>query len=148
MGHSTDHQQAESARTPAEEQEDQNTQQQKDEQSQEQHQHNGKPSEQDQQRALEHVKALLEHGRKVTVIGVSANPAKEDTYIVAGSATKQSTGGAQPVAVCIDKSTTVMRQTGEGVSPAVVPKLHEGETIVVDGKKSKRGVMRAKHVVI
>jgi len=73
---------------------------------------------------------------------------KEDTYIAAGSATKQSTGGAQPVAVCIDKSTTVMRQTGEGVSPAVVPKLHEGETIVVEGKKSKRGVMRAKHVVI
>ena len=26
--------------------------------------------------------------------------------------------------------------------------FHEGETIVVDGKKSKRGVMRAKHVVI
>jgi hypothetical protein len=73
---------------------------------------------------------------------------KEDTYIIAGSATKQSTGEAQPVAVCIDKSTTVMRQTGEGVSPAVVPKLHESETIVVDGKKSKRGVMRAKHVVI
>lgn len=145
---SADHQRAESTQATAEQQEDQNTQQQKDEPSQEQHQHNGKPSEQERQEALEHVKALLEHGRKVTVIGVSANPAKEDTYIVAGSATKQSTGGAQPVAVCIDKSTTVMRQTGEGVSRAVVPKLHESETIVVDGKKSKRGVMRAKHVVI
>jgi len=145
---SADHQQAESARTPAEDQKDQNIQQQQDKQSQEQHQHNGKQSEQERQEALEHVKALLEHGRKVTVIGVSANPAKEDTYIVAGSATKQSTGGAQPVAVCIDKSTTVMRQTGECVSPAVVPRLHEGETIVVEGKKSKRGVMRAKHVVI
>jgi YegS/Rv2252/BmrU family lipid kinase len=145
---SADHQQAESTRATAEQQEDQNIQQQKDEPSQEQHQHNGKPSEQERQEALEYVKALLEHGRKVTVIGVSANPAKEDTYIVAGSATKQSTGEAQPVAVCIDKSTTVMRRTGEGVSRAVVPKLHESETIVVDGKKGKRGVMRAKHVVI
>lgn len=145
---SADQQQAESAQTTAEQQKNQQTQQHEDEQAQDQHQHNDKRSEQDQQEALEHVKALLEHGRKVTVVGVSPNPAKKDTYIVAGSATKQSTGEVRPVAVCIDKSTTVMRQTGEGVSPAVVPKLHEGEIIVVDGKKSKRGVMWAKQVVI
>jgi YegS/Rv2252/BmrU family lipid kinase len=145
---SADHQQEESAQATAEQLKDQHTQQQKDEQSQEQYQHNGKLSEQKQQKALEHVKALLERGRKVTVVGVSPNPSKKNTYIVAGSATKQRTGEAQPVAVCIDKRTTVMRQTGEGVSPTVVPKLHEGETIVVDGKKSKRGVMCAKQVVI
>ncbi len=145
---SADHQQGESAQTTAEQRKDQNIQQQQNEQSQEQHQHNGKQSEQKQQGALEHVNALLEHGRKVTVVGVSPNPAKKDTYIVAGSATKQSTGEARPVALCIDKSTTVMRQTGEDVSPAVVPQLHEGETIVVEGKKSKRGVIRAKQVVI
>jgi diacylglycerol kinase family enzyme len=145
---SADHQQAESTQATAEQQKDQQTQQQKDEQPQEQYQHNGKRSEQEQQEALSHVKALRRHGRKVTVVGVSPNPAKKDAYIVAGSATKQSTGEAQPVAVCIDKHATVMSQTGERVSPTVVPKLHEGETIVVDGKQSKRGVMRAKQVVI
>ncbi len=82
------------------------------------------------------------------VVGVSRHPAKKDTYIVAGSATKQSTGETQLVAVCIDKRATVKRQTGEDVSSAIVPKLHEGETIVVEGKKSKRGVLLAKQVVI
>ncbi len=145
---SADHQQAESTQATAEKQKDQNTQQQQDEQSQDRHQQKGKQSEQEQQEDLEHIKILLEHGRKVTVVGVSRHPAKKDTYIVAGSATKQSTGEAQPVAVCIDEHARVMKQTGEGVSLAVVPNLHEGETIVVEGKKSKRGVMRAKQVVI
>ena len=143
---SADHQG--SAQTPAEEQKDRDIQQQEDESPQEQHQHNGKQAEQDQHRPPERVQALLEHGRKVTVVGVSANPEQKDTYIVAGSATKQRTGEAQPVAVRIDKSTTVIRQTGEDVSPAVLSKLHEGETMVVEGKKSKRGVIRAKQVVI
>ena len=98
--------------------------------------------------ALEHAKALLENGRKVTVIGVSPNPAKKDTYIVAGNTTKPSTGEATPVAVIIDADATMMRHTGESISPAIVPKLHEGETILVEGKKSKRGVIRAKRVVV
>jgi YegS/Rv2252/BmrU family lipid kinase len=125
---SADHQQAESTQAPVE--------QQKDEQL--------RP----QPEALEQVKARLEHGRKVTVVGASPNPAKKETYIVAGSVTKQSTGEAQSVAVCIDKHARVIRQTGEGVSSAVVPKLQEGETIVVEGKMSKRGVLQARQVVI
>lgn len=35
-----------------------------------------------------------------------------------------------------------------GVSSAVVPALQEGKIIVVEGKKSKRGVIWAKQVVI
>ncbi len=107
-------------------------------------QQNGQKSEE----GLEHAKSLLDNGRKVTIIGVSPNPAKKETYIIAGTATKQSTGEATPAAVTIGSNATVMKSTGENVPPAVVPKLHEGETIIVEGKKSKRGVIRAKRVVV
>lgn len=133
---STDQQHTESAQAQAEQEKDQNTQQQKDEHSQE-------PME-----APEHVKALLEHGRKVTVVSVIPHPTKKDRYIVAGSTTKQSTGEAQPIAVSIDTCATVIKQTGEDISHAQLSKLQEGVTIVVEGKKSKRGVLRAKSVVI
>jgi YegS/Rv2252/BmrU family lipid kinase len=107
-------------------------------------QQNGQKSEED----LEHARALLDNGRTVTIIGVSPNPAKKDTYIIAGTVASQSNGAATPAAVTIDSSATLMKQTGENVSPAIVPKLHEGETILVEGKKSKRGVIRAKRVVV
>jgi hypothetical protein len=81
-------------------------------------------------------------------VGISANPGKKEAYIVAGSATKQRTGETLPVAVSIGKRATVRRQTGEDVASAVVRTLHEGDTIVVEGKKSKRGPNRATQVVI
>ena len=145
---SADQQPAESAQAPAEQKQDQSSQQQKDEQLQDQQQHHGKQSEQERQEALEQVKALLSHGRKVTVVGISANPGKKEAYIVAGSATKQRTGETLPVAVSIGKRATVRRQTGEDVASAVVRTLHEGDTIVVEGKRSKRGTIRATQVVI
>ena len=111
-------------------------------------QYNGTEPDQARQEALEHVKEVQEHGRKVTVVGVSTNPRKKDTYIIAGSAIKQSTGASLPVAVRIENGATIMKQTGENVPPAALPKLREGETIIVEGKKSKRGVIRAKEIVM
>ncbi len=111
-------------------------------------QYNGTEPDQTRQEALEHVKELLEHGRKVTVVGISPNPRKRDTYIIAGSAIKQRTGASLPVAVCVENGATIMKQTGESMPPAVLPKLQEGETITVEGKKSKRGVIRAKEILI
>jgi YegS/Rv2252/BmrU family lipid kinase len=107
-------------------------------------QQNGQKSEKD----LEHARTLLDNGRTVTVIGVSPNPAKKDAYIIAGTMAQQSTGAATPAAVTIDSNATMLKSTGENVSSAVVPKLHEGETILVEGKKSKRGVIRAKRIVV
>jgi YegS/Rv2252/BmrU family lipid kinase len=145
---SADHQQAETAQMPAEEQKELDIQQQRDEASQDRHQYNGKQPEQDQHEPPERVQALFEQGRKVTVVGASTNPVKQGTYIVAGRATKQSSGEARPVAVRINKNTTVIGQAGEDLPPAAVLKLHEGETMIVEGKKSKRGVIRAGQVVI
>ena len=106
-------------------------------------------SQQGQQVDLERFKALLEHGRKVTVVGVSPNLAeKEVTYIIAGSITKRSTGQVRPVAVRINADTLVLKQTGDHISPKVVPTLHEGDTIIVGGKKGKCGVILARQVVV
>jgi len=96
----------------------------------------------------EQIDALLEHGRKVTVVGVGPNPERKATYIVAGTSSDGNAGEAKPVAVRIDRETTLVRRTGEQLSVAFAAELPEGGVIVVEGKPSKRGVIRAKRVVV
>jgi len=83
----------------------------------------------------------------VVVAGVTRVPDKKLKYIVAGSTTKRSTGETKPIALCIDDNTTIMRRTGETAPLAVIQKLPEGGEVFVDGKLSKRGVIRAKRIV-
>ena len=110
--------------------------------------HDEKRTEEEQQKELEQVKMFLENGRKVKIIGASPNPNKKDAYIVAGTMIKEMTGEAKPVAVCIDDNTTIIKRTGEHATPAIVRELREGGAMVVEGKKSKRGVIRASRVVV
>ncbi len=110
--------------------------------------HDEKRTAEQQQKELEQVKMFLEHGRNVKIIGACPNPDKKDTYIVAGTMTKEMTGEAKPVAVCIDEDTTIIKRTGEHTTSAVVRELREGGAMVVEGKKSKRGVIRASRVVV
>jgi YegS/Rv2252/BmrU family lipid kinase len=110
--------------------------------------HDEKRSEEEKQKELEQVKMFLEHGRKVKIIGAVPNPEKKGTYIVAGEVTKEMTGEAKPVAVCIDDNTTIIKRTGEQVTSAIVRELQEGGDMVVEGKKSNRGVIRASRVVV
>jgi diacylglycerol kinase family enzyme len=100
------------------------------------------------QHSRKQLNTLLEHGRKVTVVGLTTHPGKKRTYIVAGTAPKRSTGETAPVAICIDDSTTLLKQTGESVTAIEVEHLQENMEIVVEGKKSKRGVIQATGVVI
>jgi hypothetical protein len=90
----------------------------------------------------------MNHGRHVKVIAASPNPAKKGSYIVAGVTPKQSTGEDKPVAVCIDDTTTMSKRTGEQVSPTAIRDLQEGSILAVEGKQSKRGVIRAKRAII
>jgi len=91
----------------------------------------------------------MEQGRKVTVVGASPNPnKKKQTYVVAGGTLKKNTGETKPVAVCIDDNTTILRRSGQNVSPAVIGELREGAEIVVEGKQSKRGVISARRVIV
>ena len=96
----------------------------------------------------EQIDALLEHGRKVTVVGVCPNPERRGTCIVAGGTSEKKTGESKPVAVRIDHNTTLVRSTGEPLPAAFAAELPEGGVIVVEGKQSKRGVIRAKRVVV
>ena len=102
----------------------------------------------EQRQSREHLNTLVEHGRKVTVVGVTIHPDNKQTYIVAGTTSKKSTGETTPVAICIDDNTTLLKHTGELVAAFEVEHLQENAEIVVEGKKSKRGVIHAMHVVI
>lgn len=105
-------------------------------------------SEEEQQENLEQIEALLEQGRKVRVAGVSAIPAQQETYILAGNTTKQSTGEDRPVAIRVDARTLVRKKTGEDLPLQVVSTLRAGDTLIVAGKKRKRGIIEARQIVI
>ncbi|MGZ3646449.1 MAG: diacylglycerol/lipid kinase family protein [Ktedonobacteraceae bacterium] len=92
--------------------------------------------------------ALIEHGRKVTVVGVAIHPDKKQTFIIAGTTSKKSTGETIPVAICADDNTALLKQTGELALAGDVEHLQENTEIVVEGKKSKRGVIHATHIMI
>jgi diacylglycerol kinase family enzyme len=102
----------------------------------------------EQQQSREQLSTLLEHGRKVTVVGVTTHPSRKRTYIVAGTTPKWSSGETTPVAICIDERTTLLKRTGESATAVEVEHLQENMEIVVEGKKSKRGVIQATGVVV
>ena len=105
-------------------------------------------SKSEQRQLSEQNNALLEHGRKVSVVGVAIHPDKKQTFIIAGTTSKKSTGETIPVAICADDNTALLKQTGELASSSDVEHLQENAEIVVEGKKSKRGVIHATHMVI
>lgn len=98
--------------------------------------------------AADEIDVILENGREVTVVGAGRNPEKKGGYIVAGSTSKKGTGETKPVAVRIDDKTLLVKRTGEPLPSASAAELSEGSEIVVEGKVSKRGVIRAKRVVV
>jgi len=101
-----------------------------------------------QHESPELIAALMEHGHHLTVRGVAEQLGKQQRYIIAGTVPHQMTGDATPVAVRVEDGVTILRRSGEQVAPAMLQQLHEGVVIVVDGKKSKYGVIRAKHILI
>ena len=96
----------------------------------------------------EQINAVLAHGRKVTVVRVGPNPEHEGTSIVAGGTSGKKTGASRPVAVRINHNTTLVRRSGEPLPAGFAAGLVEGGVIVVEGKQSKRGVIRAKRLVV
>ncbi|GAC1399390.1 MAG: hypothetical protein NVSMB49_09560 [Ktedonobacteraceae bacterium] len=94
------------------------------------------------------VSSLLTNGRKVTVVGKAPNPEKKDTYIIAGGTVKQATGEIKPVAVVVNEDTTILNREGVRVFHHEVRNVQEGMVLVVEGKKSKRGVIEATRMVM
>ena len=101
-----------------------------------------------EQEQPESVKELLEKGRKVTVVGSATLSEKKQKYIIAGTSPKVATGEIKPVAVVLDKHTALLKQSGETASLADALGMPEGAQIVVEGKKSKRGVIHATRAVV
>ena len=111
--------------------------------------------EDDKKRELENSKelpglisSLLTNGRKVTVVGKAPNPEEKDTYIIAGGSVKQATGEIKPVAVVVNGETTILNREGVRVALDEVRNVQEGMVLVVEGKKSKRGVIQATRMVM
>ncbi len=94
------------------------------------------------------VSSLLTGGRKVTAVGKARNPEKRDTYIIAGGSVKQATGEIKPVAVVVNGDTTILNREGARVSLNEVRNVQEGMVLVVEGTKSKRGVIHATRMVM
>jgi YegS/Rv2252/BmrU family lipid kinase len=107
-----------------------------------------KPSKDARYQAGQRLDALLERGWKVTVVGVTTDPERKTTYIVAGVTSEEKTSASKPVAVRIDHKTTLVGTTGEPLLITFAAKLPENSVIVVEGKQSKRSVVRAKRVVV
>ena len=91
---------------------------------------------------------LQEQGYKVKVNGVIQVPSKKQTTIMAGNAVKQRTGETRPVAVRIDEATIVLSHNGEHAPLAQIQMLPDGAVVIAHGKRSKRGVIKAKHVML
>ncbi len=112
------------------------------------HDHNGNSSDEAKQELPEQVDKLLQDGRKVTVVGKAPLAGKKATYIIAGGTLKASTGETRPVAVVVNDKTTIYNHQGEKLSAQTVEELQEGTVIVVEGDKSKRGVISAKWLIM
>jgi YegS/Rv2252/BmrU family lipid kinase len=102
----------------------------------------------EKQKSYEQLDTLLENGRKVTIVGVTPLSNTRCTYIVAGTTSKKYTGEIRPVAICIDDGTVLQKRTGETVDAVEVLHLQEHAEIVVEGKKSKHGVIHATRMVV
>jgi hypothetical protein len=111
-------------------------------------QQNQRPVEEVQHESRELIATLLANGHQVTVRGVASQPQKQHTYIIAGTVPHRMTGDTTPVALCVDESVTILRHSGEHVSPLLIQELQEGAVIFAEGKKNKYGVIRATRVVI
>jgi hypothetical protein len=101
-----------------------------------------------QRQTAEQVNALVSQSTKVTVVGIGPNPAKQNTYIIAGTTQDDETGDTEPVAVRVNSETTLLRHTGEPAALDAVQALQEGAEIMVKGKKNKRGAVKATNLVL
>jgi hypothetical protein len=107
-----------------------------------------KPREKLQGESADLVNTLMQHGYKVKITGIATMPKKSHTIIVAGSTDNQRTGETIPVAVRVDEDTIVLSHSGKRIPRVQVEKVQDGAVVIAHGKKSKRGVIKAKHVML
>ena len=104
--------------------------------------------EKSQSESINLVNMQMEHGYNVKLTGVATMLDKRHTSIFAGSIVNQRTGETSPVAVRIDEDTLVVSHTCERLPHIYVEKVQDGAVVIVNGKKGKRGVIKAKQVML
>ncbi len=105
-------------------------------------------AEHDTSEQTDQLQAQLAQGRKVTVTGRTSLPAADRDMIIAGTITKGDTGEARPVALQVSAKTCLKRQNGDEAHLADLTGLHAGDTLIVQGKKNKRGVIKAREIFL
>ena len=113
-----------------------------------QHSHEEPGDTEKEQPELAKAHSLLEHGREVTVLGVASNSTKKLRYVIAGHTPKRSSGELKPVAVVVTGKTTILDRNGQQTFLSAVQELSEGAHITVEGRQSKRGVIKATRMVV
>jgi YegS/Rv2252/BmrU family lipid kinase len=94
------------------------------------------------------MRKMRKDGRKVSVVGAVQLVDEKDVFVLAGTVYRARTGENRPVAARIDATTIIMKQNGRPLPAAALLNLQEGRTLIMGGKKSKRGVIHAEWVVI
>lgn len=95
----------------------------------------------------EHIHALVEESKQVTVMGITPDPDKHRMYIIAGTTRKESTGDVKPVAVRVTTDTKLYQRTGEPMKAAALEAVQAETVLLVAGKENKRGVMQATSII-
>jgi hypothetical protein len=98
------------------------------------------------QRKYQRIQARPEPEYRVTVVGAIPHPGEKQAAIIAGRYKQQNTDETEVVAVRVNVDTLISNDSGERLSPAALLELQEGAEIVVNGEKTKRGVIRASRV--
>ncbi len=96
----------------------------------------------------ERINEIVTQGKEVTVQGTTSNPAKRDSYIIAGTTRKAATGDIKPVALRVSAETHIYKRTGEPVQLEDIKTLQNGLTLLVEGKENKRGVIQATSIIL
>ena len=89
---------------------------------------------------------LRKRERRVVVMGIVPHPTKKGTCIIAGSHKKQRSGKIEVIAVLVDDHTRILRIDGEMVPSTTLEGLQEGDTLLIEGYKSKHNIIRARCV--
>jgi YegS/Rv2252/BmrU family lipid kinase len=100
-----------------------------------------------------HTRKKAEHSKQktfyeITVIGVAPVPEQQGTSLVAGTYKKQISDETEVVALRIDQHTHLLGDDNTPIPLTTIFALKEGETLVVEGEKSKRNVIEARSVTI
>ncbi len=85
---------------------------------------------------------------QITVVGVAPLAEKKQTYVIAGHSHKLSTGDMKPAAVRVDENTLLYSKTHGQMPLSALGTLQADTVLTVEGKESKRGVIKAKRITM